>query len=301
MPEGHVLHRLARDVNGAFANRPLVISSPQGRFDTDGLQGLRLAAAQAHGKQLFLHFATPEALAAAGVAPGQPALVAGAGNHPDTDATQAHPVEATAIVHIHLGLIGTFRLEEPLDTHGQIRLRLATPECAAHLRGPQWCRLISDVEFDTARAKLGADPLIPGEDPTAVLTRARRSRKPVASLLMDQALFAGVGNIYRAEVLFRHHIDPMTPGKELDEGRWREVWDDLVGLMDVGVQRGRIDTVDEEHTPEAMGRAPRKDDHGGEVYVYRRAGQPCYVCGAEIALRPFEGRNLFYCPGCQTD
>ena len=42
---------------------------------------------------------------------------------------------------------------------------------------------------------------------------------------------------------------------------------------------GRIDTVRPEHTPEAMGRPPRVDRHGGEVYVYRRAGQPCLVCG----------------------
>ena len=58
------------------------------------------------------------------------------------------------------------------------------------------------------------------------------------------------------------------------------MWDDLVELMAEGVRTGRIDTVRPEHTPEAMGRPPRVDDHGGEVYVYRRTGQPCHVCGA---------------------
>ena len=65
-----------------------------------------------------------------------------------------------------------------------------------------------------------------------------------------------------------------------------------------GVDVGRIDTVRPEHTPEAMGREPRKDDHGGEVYVYRRAGQPCYVCGTPISetvdggSQPFLVRSL---------
>lgn len=74
-----------------------------------------------------------------------------------------------------------------------------------------------------------------------------------------------------------------------------------MGLMRVGVERGRIDTVREEHTPEAMGRPPRKDDHGGEVYVYRREGQPCYVCGTPVRLQAMEGRNLFWCPSCQPE
>ena len=48
-----------------------------------------------------------------------------------------------------------------------------------------------------------------------------------------------------------------------------------------------------------MGRPPRKDDHGGEVYVYRRTGQPCHVCGKKIRTEVLVGRNLFWCPGCQ--
>lgn len=70
--------------------------------------------------------------------------------------------------------------------------------------------------------------------------------------------------------------------------------------MNYGVEHGRIDTVRAEHSPEAMGREPRKDDHGGEVYVYRRAGLPCYVCGTPIAEQVMEGRNLFWCPTCQS-
>ncbi len=77
------------------------------------------------------------------------------------------------------------------------------------------------------------------------------------------------------------------------------MWHDLVVLMRYGVAHNRIDTVRDEHTPEAMGRDPRVDDHGGEVYVYRRTGQPCLICTRSVRTQEMEGRNLFWCPGCQ--
>ena len=67
----------------------------------------------------------------------------------------------------------------------------------------------------------------------------------------------------------------MTPGHLVKKREWQGMWDDLLELMKYGVETGRIDTVAEDHTPEAMGRDPRQDDHGGEVYVYRRQGQHC--------------------------
>jgi endonuclease-8 len=77
------------------------------------------------------------------------------------------------------------------------------------------------------------------------------------------------------------------------------LWSDLVELMGEGVRRGRIDTVRPEHDPVAMGRAPRQDRHGGEVYVYRRAGEPCLVCGTVVRTARHVGRNLYWCPRCQ--
>jgi endonuclease-8 len=91
---------------------------------------------------------------------------------------------------------------------------------------------------------------------------------------MDQTVLAGVGNVYRAELLFRHRVDPYRRGDALSRKQWLAMWEDLVALMHDGVAKNRIDTVRDEHTPEAMGRPPRVDDHGGEVYVYRRTGQP---------------------------
>lgn len=121
----------------------------------------------------------------------------------------------------------------------------------------------------------------------------------MGDLLLDQSVIAGVGNVYRAEVLFRQRLHPARPGSTLRRSRFGAVWADLVTLMADGVRTGRIDTVRPEHTPEAMGRPPRRDDHGGEVYVYRRHGQPCLVCGTRVRTEPLAGRNAFWCPRCQ--
>lgn len=266
MPEGHVIHRLARELNQHFSASVPHVSSPQGRFASEAalLDGSGYSHAEAWGKHLFIHFA---------------------------------PKRHEHIVHIHLGLIGSLRFELVDDPWGQIRFRIHNDEIAANLRGPQWCRLITEEEQALAVARLGADPLRQDADPSETFAKVGRSGKTIAALLMDQKLFAGVGNIYRAETLFRLGLSPFRAGR--DETELPAIWEDLQELMADGVRKGRIDTVRPEHTPEAMGRPPRKDDHGGEVYVYRRAGQPCYVCGHEIAGQVMEGRNLFWCPQCQ--
>jgi endonuclease-8 len=269
MPEGHTLHRLALDLGAAFAGRPLRVASPQGRFDAEArqLDGQPLEGAEAWGKQLFLEF------------PGE------------------------RYVHIHLGLYGKLTLAgydgaPPLPV-GQVRLRLTGEAAYADLRGATACDLWTPAQVDACVAKLGPDPLRADADPERAWARISRSRGPIGGLLMNQQVLAGVGNVYRAELLYRHRIDPMRPGNTLAKRQWRAMWDDLVVLMHEGVAANRIDTVRPEHTPEAMGRPPRKDDHGGEVYVYRRTGQPCLVCGTPVRTAELQARNLFWCPRCQ--
>jgi len=211
------------------------------------------------------------------------------------------PPSSTASVHT-----GASVVPPPI---GQVRLRLATVDGAADaddatasyadLRGATQCDLIGLEKRDAIMARLGPDPLRADADPEKAWRRISRSHRPIGDLLMDQEVMAGVGNVYRAEVLFRHRLHPLRPGETLRRSQFRAVWDDLVELMTEGVATGRIDTVRPEHLPEAMGRAPRRDDHGGEVYVYRRTGQPCHVCGKKIRTEVLVGRNLFWCPGCQ--
>ncbi|WP_232676419.1 Fpg/Nei family DNA glycosylase [Nocardioides sp. R-C-SC26] len=269
MPEGHTLHRLAIALTDVFAGRRLEVTSPQGRFAESAalLDGAVLEDASAWGKQLFIRF------------------------------------EGERIVYVHLGLIGTFDVYPGVAAVpapvGQVRMRLAVPDAYADLRGAIACDLKTPAEMATMVSRSGPDPLRADADPGRAWERIRRSRKPIGALLMDQQVLAGVGNVYRAEVLFRQRLHPLRPGGTLRAAQWTAIWDDLSVLMAEGVQTGRIDTVRPEHTPEAMGREPRRDDHGGEVYVYRRTGQPCWVCGRKVATSALEGRNLFWCSRCQ--
>ena len=281
MPEGHVIHRLADELVVAFAGRIVRVTSPQGRFAAAAelLDGVTLRATEAYGKHLLIDF----------------------GSTPVSPLEPAGPPSPGPFVHIHLGLIGKLRWVRPGPVEGAdtLRLRIETDEHAAELRGPQTCALIGPDEVAGLLAGLGPDPLRADADPERAWQRVHRSGRSIASLLMDQRVAAGVGNIYRAEVLYRQRIHPDTPGNALSARAWQRIWADLVELMPLGVRHGRIDTVRPEHTPEAMGREPRVDRHGGEVYVYRRAGQPCLVCGREVSVRAFEGRNLYWCARCQ--
>lgn len=267
MPEGHTIHRLARGLGQAFGGRTVTASSPQGRFERGAamLDGSVLRGAEAHGKHLFAEF--------------------GRGG----------------FLHVHLGLYGKFDvIDAPAGpVVGAVRLRLAVCHAHADLRGPTACELLGPAEKAAIHARLGPDPLR-GDDPASALERIGRSRAPVGILLMDQSVIAGVGNVYRAEVLFRAGLDPARPGRSLTAATLAALWTDLVALMRHGVRTGQIDTVRPEHEPAAMGRAARKDDHGGEVYVYRRRGLPCHVCGTPIRAGIAAARNLFWCPVCQV-
>ncbi len=272
MPEGHTLHRLAGELEAAFAGRQVRVQSPQGRFADAAalLDGALLEGAEAWGKHLFIAFA------------------------------------GDRFVHVHLGLYGTFAVHHGVDEVplpvGQVRLRLVAtaPDTSyADLRGATTCELLTAGQRAAIVARSGPDPIRAGTDPAPAWERIRRSRAPIGGLLMDQTVLAGVGNVYRAELLFRHRMHPLRPGYTVRSGQFRAMWDDLVELMAEGVRTGRIDTVRPEHTPEAMDRPPRVDDHGGEVYVYRRNRQECLVCGATVRTEVLSGRNLFWCPRCQ--
>ena len=264
MPEGHTIHRNARELHDVFAGQQVHVSSPQGRF----ADGSTLIQAHAVGKHLLLEFSNG------------------------------------AIVHVHLGLYGSWTIEA-LSTAaanppvGQVRLRLLSTTAVADLRGPTTCEVLTPAEVTSLLDRLGPDPLRDDADHTRAWQVISRSASPICVLLMRQDVIAGVGNVYRAEVLFRLGIDPLTPGRDLDRKTWVRMWRDLVSLMRAGVDLGRIDTVRPRHLPERTGRAPRVDPHGGEVYVYRRDSQPCLVCGTEIAKVAIGGRNLFWCPRCQ--
>lgn len=264
MPEGHALHRLARQHTGLLAGRQVSASSPQGRFAAGAarIDGQTVRRARARGKHLFYDFA------------GMP-----------------------EILHVHLGLYGGFVSGPPPapPSGGALRLRLETDEIWIDLRGPTACELLDPAGEKLILARLGPDPLVPRADPARAWQRLRRSRTPIAAALLDQSVIAGIGNVYRAELLFRHRRDPLAPASRLDEETWQAMWADIVALMRAGVRRGRIVTTEPADRDRRSGPASRDDAY----YVYRRQGLPCRLDGTEIRVAEVGGRRLYWCPTCQ--
>lgn len=262
MPEGHTIHRLARDLSRDLRGLEIAATSPQGRF-ADGatrLDGRVLSRADAAGKHLFLDF-------------------------------------NDEVLYIHLGLIGKFRRSAAdVERAGEIRLRLVGDEWAWQLSGPQTCRLIDPGEVDDIVAKLGPDPLRRDGRAERFVERALRSRKAIGALLLDQDVIAGIGNVYRAEILLMVGIHPTTPAREVGETQLHEIWDLTVELLRIGVRLNRIVTVTRD---DAGGTAPGRLRRADSLYAYKRTGQPCRRCDTPIEIGTVANRSIWWCPSCQ--
>ena len=313
MPEGHSVHRLARQFGDVFAGERLAVSSPQGRFGPGAalLDGHVMTAATAHGKHLFLEF------------------------------------DHGLVLHVHLGLYGawdfggdaTFRgassigaprkvgerevydaettpaydgapsaapaYAGPPEPVGAVRVRLVSGHGWADLRGATTCEAITEAEAAGVAARLGPDPLrnLPGDRDAFAATLAGK-RTPVAALLMDQKVIAGVGNVYRAELLFRQRLDPWLPGAGLSPNAARRLWDDTAAMMSDGVRDGRIITTPPRYwgvlpEPEKLPEPRKLADPDRAHFVYRRHGLDCRDCGTPVALTELGARKLYWCPQCQ--
>ena len=331
MPEGHSVHRIARQFERNFVGRTVAASSPQGRFAEGAavLDGRTPTEARAVGKQMFLgfddlwlrvHLGLYGAWDFAGEILVDPTIASANGrmgqtNQRGTDLGDAPIMDAAGEnslssigaprrtrVHVRMSEQTTGLgddLEWPPPVVGQVRLRLMTDITCADLRGPTACELQTTDEMLATVAKLGPDPLV-GDvaDGEERFTRVVR-RKPTAigQLLMDQNVVSGIGNVYRAEMLFRARQNPHTPGRDVPEETVRELWRDWVRLLAVGVETGQMMTMDDlapEDYRKAM--ASRDDRH----WVYHRAGLPCRVCGTAIVVEEMAARKLYWCPRCQA-
>jgi endonuclease VIII len=332
MPEGHSVHRIARQFDRNFVGKTMSASSPQGRFAEGAavLDGRQAVSVQAVGKQMFLeaegdlwlrvHLGLYGAWDFAGEILVDPTIASANGRMGRTNQRGTTLDEAIlddagenslasigaprrARVHVRMseqtkGL--TDEVDEwPPPVVGQVRLRLMTDITVADLRGPTACVLQTPEEMLATVAKLGPDPLVgdPAENEERFVRAVRKKPTPIALLLMDQAVVSGIGNVYRAEMLYRQRLNPHTPGRDVPEDVVRALWHDWVRLLAIGVETGQMMTMDglsPEQYRAAM--ASRDDRH----WVYHRAGLPCRVCGTEIALEEIGARKLYWCPRCQA-
>jgi len=325
VPEGHSVHRIARQFRLHFLNKPLTVTSPQGRFAAGAaeLDGHRMIAARAVGKQLFLEFdnglwlrvhlglygawdfagdITADATVAS--AGGRMGQTNQRGTILDQDAAEDSNASIGAPRRTRLRMSEQEKVEAPIDEFppppiGAVRVRILADDVVADLRGPTACEVLTPEQVELAIAKLGPDPLV--DDTAAAEERfvavVRKKPTPIALLLMDQAVVSGIGNVYRAELLFRARLEPHTPGKLVPEETVRALWRDWAHLLTIGVETGQMLTMDD-LDPESYRKAlaHRDDRH----WVYHREGLPCRICGTHIAMEELGGRKLYWCPRDQA-
>lgn len=318
MPEGHSVHRIAARFRSTFVGEVTRASSPQGRF-ADGaalLDGKTMQDCYAVGKQMFARFTDDLHLRvhlgiygawdfSTRLTDGEPDTVRDGqtGEYADAASGSMGAPRAARVARVRAGeeeVTGTSGAEGPWPPEpvGAVRVRLLTDRVCADLRGPTVCEVITPPEAAAHLERLGPDPAVDGKRSgwTRFREKAAHRRTPIGSLLMDQSMIAGIGNIYRAEMLFRAGIDPYTRTVDLDEAELRTLWDDWCRLLPIGIDTGVIVT-----RTELRGRAKQAmlDSVADRHHVYGRAGEPCRVCGTPISLADMQGRKLYWCAGCQ--
>ena len=288
MPEGHTVHRLAEAFTAHFVGHKLRASSPQGRFaeGAQTLDGRVLLGAEAWGKQMFLAF------------------------------------EGDVWLRVHLGMYGMWRFDGPglagigrrgrgaapeQDEDGRpiprgvIRLRLASETHLGDLSGPSVCALQTRAEKEATVAGIGPDPLRPGARPGRAWAVISESKMAIGQLLMRQEVVGGIGNIYRAELLFRAGIEPHRPGRELTRRQWDALWRDARALLRDGVRDGVIITTRPQDRPPGVPVVGRRMRRDARSYVAFRNGEPCRICETPIRMEVMAGRKLYWCPTCQVE
>ena len=263
MPEGHEIHRFAERHAHAFAGKKVHVASPNGGFaNAEALDGRKLTGVLAIGKHLGYRFGRDLTL------------------------------------HVHLGQYGDFwegAMPYP-EPRGALRLRMWTKADWMELRGPTDCSIFSDAEWTELAARIGPDPLNADANPERVYATIAQKKTPIGVLLMDQSVVSGIGNIYRAELLYRARIHPDRPGKDVPLADLKAIWRDAVTLMRAGMEDRRMVTTRAKDRPHPRGKALDEETH----YVYRRQAKPCRVCDTPIESKPMAGRAVYWCPTCQA-
>ena len=208
-------------------------------------------------------------------------------------------VEPPGSLLIHLGMTGRIQLVKaslPRRDHTHLVI---------HLNDGRQLRFVDPRRFglvdwldpgaeerDPSLAKLGVEPLDPSLN--KVLPPLFRSRRaPLKSLLLDQRLVAGIGNIYAAEALWRSGIHPRRSGNRTSLVRLRRLADAVRSVLGEAIERGGTTLRD------FAGPDGEEGYFAVKLNVYGRQGEPCVKCGATIRAARIVGRTTAWCPKCQ--
>lgn len=281
MPEGDTLYRLAARLRPALVGKPVVeLLLPRTELGAvDRLVGRTVVSVEAKGKNLLIGFDDGSAL------------------------------------HTHLRMLGSWRLardpDAPIRGMGWVVAVLRVPGATAVCFRAPVVRLLRPgaVAIDPRLGSIGPDLLDPALDRDEVMRRLRaRDAAPIGVAILDQAVMAGLGNVYKSELLFIRGLDPFAPVAAYGDDELRALVDLAVELMIRNVEERPDRTPPAAGAPPRLGRGIRTTRTAGlggvgPVHVYGRSGRRCFTCGTVVrmARQGPQRRSTYYCPRCQPD
>ncbi len=270
MPEGDTLFIAAKKLDAALTGRVVTrFESPLPELKETGVEGLTVSAVRAHGKHLIIEFSDGRAFLS------------------------------------HLRMQGVWFARDKASMPPRLRektsrdvgwddenttLIIETESTVAVLSRAAVAELAPLAKIERRLSDLGPDLLSPDYDADEALARLRQHPDvTIGEALLRQSIVAGIGNVYKSEVLFLERVSPFVPVGELDDAT-------LARLL----KRAR-DLMRRNLTP-----GPRRTTFGTfarqNTYVYDRSGQHCLKCDAKIRMRRQGSlqRSTYFCPECQA-
>lgn len=189
---------------------------------------------------------------------------------------------------LHFGMTGALRCfagEDPEPAFDRVRIDFENGRHLGYYNRRMIGRveLIEDADADIAAHELGPDAL--GLDLATFRERLARSRGAIKSVLMDQAVVAGIGNIYADEILFQARVHPRARTAELDAATIQRIHKAMQSVLKKAIERG----AEPDRLPASF------------LIPRREAGERCPACGGRVARVAIGGRSTYYCPRCQPE
>lgn len=209
------------------------------------------------------------------------------------------------ILRTHMRMNGSWHLYRPGERWWRgpqsMRVRIDTAEWVAVAFNVPVAEFVTAKDLATTDpvAKLGPDLLGREFDRDEAVRRIVASaHQPIAQSLLDQRLVAGIGNVYKSEVLFMGGVNPFTPAGAVPSPVLERLLDLARGLLKDNVVDSALPRI---QTYRNLRMTNPASGHDESVWVYGRAGKPCRKCGTPIEMKKMglEARSTYWCPTCQ--
>lgn len=199
----------------------------------------------------------------------------------------------------HLGMSGRWSIDpEKSEPHTHF-VAVLDDGARVHFIDPRTFGFVAVYDTDelseSGLSRLGPDAWAEAPDADDLAARLKDRTAPIKALLLDQALLAGLGNIYADEVLFGAGVHPLTPGGKLTVSDCERLLEVTRTVLGMAISHGGT-TLDDLTYLLPDGRA---GENLAVLSVYGRAGEPCDACGTPIEKVVIRARSSHFCPVCQ--